>query len=43
MNELNKAHKVVCDLMKSAIFPDAVMTKLVELRVVLEQAMSDLR
>ena len=43
MNELNNAHRVVGDLMASAIFSDAVMTKLVELRAILEQAMSDLR
>lgn len=43
MTELNKAHKALCDLMASAIFSDAVMTKLVELKAVLEQAMSELR
>jgi hypothetical protein len=43
VGELNKPNKVVCDLMASAIFSDAVMTRRVELKAVLEQAISDLR
>jgi hypothetical protein len=43
MGELNKLNKVVCDPMALAIFSDAVMTRLVELKAVLEQAISDLR
>jgi hypothetical protein len=40
--ELNKAHKAVCDLLASEIFSDAVTTKLVELKDILECTMSDL-